>query len=396
MKIITFSRKVTVSTKHGEHSAEVNCNPGERLIFDDTNALSIQSAPGSSAYILEISDLEPMLRELSWTQPPHWRKKRVLFYRNRGHGDQLIFSSLPRFFRDVLGAEPSLLSDKVHEPLWLHNASIGGVALSVPLHLDAVWRANGARPFFDGTFFVESASEWDNDSEQPNVYDRLFGLAGLDPARVPAKFKRPTFTLTSDDIDKRALWLKQVGSATATDLAPGFIFIQLRATNKVRSIPPATAKLVLAAANEIGAKKNLTALVADNEPLAPEIAQTILGLEHVVNVATAIPTVRLLGSIIAGALAVIGPDSLALHFAAAAETPAIGLWGPFSPASRTKYYPRQTHLFHSELCPNAPCFNYLPDLPIAKCPNGARQQSCEVFTGITYDELYSALLDSLP
>ena len=324
MKIITFSRKVTVQTKHGEHSAEVNCNPGERLIFDDTNALSIQSAPGSSAYILEITDLEPMLRELSWTQPPHWRKKRVLFYRNRGMGDQLIFSSLPRFFREVLGAESYVLSDKVHEPLWAHNPSIGGAALSVPLHLDAVWRAGGARPFFDGTFFVESASEWDCDSEQPNVYDRLFGLAGLDPARVPAKFKRPTFTLTSDDLDKRALWLKQVGSATA------------------------------------------------------------------------IPSVRLLGSIIAGALAVIGPDSLALHFAAAAETPAIGLWGPFSPASRTKYYPRQTHLFHPQLCPNAPCFNYLPDLPVAKCPNGAKQLSCEVFSGITYDELYSAILEALP
>src|ERR1700745_427832 len=172
MKVITFSKKVTVLTTHGEHKAEINVNPGERLIFDDDNALTIQQSPGSVTYILEVTDLNPLLREL----PPvkNWRRRRVLFYRNRGIGDQLIASCLSRFFREILGAEAFQLSDRVHEPLWAYNPYIGNVPLSAPMHLDPVWRAMGPngirpRPFFDASFFFESVTEWDNDSEQPKV-----------------------------------------------------------------------------------------------------------------------------------------------------------------------------------------------------------------------------------
>jgi hypothetical protein len=39
LKIITFSKRVSVSTQYGPQKTEVNVNPGERLIFDDDNAL---------------------------------------------------------------------------------------------------------------------------------------------------------------------------------------------------------------------------------------------------------------------------------------------------------------------------------------------------------------------
>ena len=37
MKVITFSKKVTVLTTHWEHKVEISANPGERLVFDDDN-----------------------------------------------------------------------------------------------------------------------------------------------------------------------------------------------------------------------------------------------------------------------------------------------------------------------------------------------------------------------
>lgn len=94
-----------------------------------------------------------------------------------------------------------------------------------------------------------------------------------------------------------------------------------------------------------------------------------------VNVATTINNIRLFGAIVGGASLVLGPDSSALHFAAAFEVPALGFRGPFSPESRTRYYPNQIHLYHPELCPACPCYNYLPELPIGKCPRGAQQTS---------------------
>ena len=385
MKVITFSQRVTVNTQHGEHLSEVTCNPGVRLIFDDDNAASIASNTSSANFILEISDLDAMLRDLPVIN--HYKKRRVLFYRNRGHGDQLILSGVTRFFREVLQADVRVLSERVHESLWQANPFILGVPLSCPLGLDAVWRAKG-RPFFDRSFFIESLTEWDTDGEQPNAYDRLYAFCGIDPDRVSAKFKRPVFALTADDIEQRTQWLKRL----AIDR---YFIVQLRAANKGRSLPLKTSALVLQAVNDVAHKKAFKVLLTDDKALEPELCEAISQMSEVINVARAIPSIRLFGALIAGASAVVGPDSSALHFAAASETPALGIWGPFSPESRAKYYPRQTHIWHKELCPSAPCFNFLPELPSAKCPQGAKQQACECFAGVTYDEVFSAIIEVL-
>jgi hypothetical protein len=163
MKIITFSKRVSVSTMYGPQKTEVNVNPGERLIFDDDNALSIKSNPGAASFIYELTDLNPLLKELPACRD--WKRRRILFYRNRGIGDQLMCSALSRYAREILGAECYQLSDRVHEPVWAFNSYIGGMPLAVPIHLDAIWRSKG-RPFFDKFFFFESVTEWFTYSEQ--------------------------------------------------------------------------------------------------------------------------------------------------------------------------------------------------------------------------------------
>jgi ADP-heptose:LPS heptosyltransferase len=389
MKIITFGRKVTVITRNGAHNSEVSANPGERLIFDNENALTIQQNPDSARYIYEITDLNPLLAELP--APKSWTKMKVLFFRNRGIGDQLIASAGSRYFRETLGADSHQLCDRVHEPLWAYNPYIGGSALIPPLHLDAVWRAKKMHPFFDKAFFIESLTEWDNDSEQPNVYDRLFAMLGIRPETVSPKFKRPTFALQQEDIETRINWLRQVAAATDKSFENGYVFVQLRATNKPRSLPQSVIEKVLYAANEFAAPRQLPVLVTDDQPLEPAIAKLVLQTPSAINVATAINSVRLLGSLIAGASLIIGPDSSSIHFAAAFETPTIGIWGPFDPACRTAYYPNQIHLWHRQLCKHSPCYNYLPELPIQKCPRGQAQTTCEVFAGVTVEEIETAI-----
>jgi ADP-heptose:LPS heptosyltransferase len=258
------------------------------------------------------------------------------------------------------------------------------------MHLDAVWKSKG-RPFFDKCFFFESVTEWDSDSEQPNVYDRLFRMIGLDSDRVPEKYKRPVFNLQQDEVVKRIDWLKTVGLIAGRDLSKGYIFFQLRTTNLVRSLPLELIRTILSAVNEYADPLGISILCADDQPFPTEIQNLIAQFPTVINVAGTITNTRMLAAIIAGARLVIGPDSCALHFAAAFELPALGFWGPFSPAARTAYYPNQIHIFHSEKCPNAPCFNLLPTLPAQKCPNGARQVSCEVFAGINPAEISAAI-----
>lgn len=390
MRIITFSKRVTVVSKCAGHTAEIPCNAGERLIFDDDNALSIQQDPGSARYIDQVSDLAPYLREIEARRPPNWRKARVLVYRNHGIGDQLIASAASRFFTEMLGAQCFQAAERFHEPIWFANPYIGGAAQTMPLHLDAVYRAKPPA-FVQGAFFFESISEWDSDSEQANVYDRLFAMLGLDPARVPAKFKRPTVILSKADIELRTTFLQRLTASVTKPLINGYLFFQPFTTNKVRSLPPSVIEKALYALDQYAQKLQIPILIADSNPLAPHIAEMVKRTPSALNLCGAIKSVRLLISLIGGATVVIGPDSSALHIAAAFEIPAIGIWGPFSPESRCAYYPRQIHLFHPEHCHNAPCFNYLPDLPVTKCPNGLDQKYCEVFEGVTVEEIFEAL-----
>jgi hypothetical protein len=58
-------------------------------------------------------------------------------------------------------------------------------------------------------------------------------------------------------------------------------------------------------------------------------------------------TVTHFAELIAGASLFIGPDSSGLHFAAAFETPALGLWGSFHPDLRVKYYKNQVHIYRN-------------------------------------------------
>jgi ADP-heptose:LPS heptosyltransferase len=180
------------------------------------------------------------------------------------------------------------------------------------------------------------------------------------------------------------------------DLSNGYIFLQIQATNKVRSLPFSLMEKVLAAVNEFGEQRNLPILCGGNIPFPPDIAGLIAKTPMAINVATTINNLRLFGAIVGGASLVIGPDSSALHFAAAFEVPALGFWGPFSPESRTRYYPNQIHLYHPELCPASPCYNYLPELPITKCPRGAQQTACEVYEGVSYGEILDAIGNLLP
>jgi Glycosyltransferase family 9 (heptosyltransferase) len=390
VRIITFSKRVTVVTKCADCVAEIACNGGERLIFDDDNALSIQQDPGSAHYIESVTDLAPYLAELHSRRPSNWRNKRVIFYRNRGIGDQLIASSASRFFSETLNAHCYQACDRVHEPLWLGNPFINGSAFTMPLHLDTIYRAKGPG-FVSGAFFLESVSEWDSDGEQANVYDRLFGMLGLDPARVPAKYKRPTITLRATDLSLRDAWLKKVGAAVNASLESGYLFLQIQGTNKVRSLPLPVIEKALYALNEYAAKLQIPILVTDSKPLTPAVAEMVKRTDHAINLAAGIGSVRLLVSLIAGATVVVGPDSSALHIAAAFEIPSVGIWGPFSPEARALYYPRQIHIFHAERCAHAPCYNYLPDLPYTKCPKGLEQPHCEVFDGVSAEEIFEAL-----
>jgi hypothetical protein len=184
-------RRLDLVITSGLSKINIRVNPGERILLDDTTVEAFADDPQFE----RTSDFWPFYQNYV-SRPTNWRNKRVLFYRNRGMGDQLIASSLSRFFTEILGAKCYQLADHFHEPLWVGNPYIQGVPIPVPVGIDSLVRFKG-RPFYDYFFPLESVSEWDCEAEQANVYDRLFALVGF--TDVPDRFKRPYFQVTQGD-----------------------------------------------------------------------------------------------------------------------------------------------------------------------------------------------------
>jgi ADP-heptose:LPS heptosyltransferase len=384
MKIISFSQPTIVSTgtvnpKTGERIISDDprtiyaMNPGERCIVNDDMAASVMGAKDNK--LLSISDFDPFYKA-NVSRPAHFRDKNVLFYRNRGIGDQLAVSCLSRFFSEKLRAKCFQLSDRLHEPLWVGNPYIYGMPIRFPLSIDSLIRFKG-RPFYDYFIPMESVAEWNQEPEQLNFYDEMFVLAGFDPDRVPNEYKRPVWGIVPEDLSVLEKWKKEFG------IEGDYIVFQLRATNAGRTPPNSAIDIVLERLNDIG----LPIVCVDDEALPDELIAIGAKYPNAKNLACTIKGVRLYGAVLTHAKLVVGPDSSAIHFAATNNTPCIGLWGPFSPESRAKYYANHYPIYKNELCDHSPCFNFMPTLPAHKCPKGGLQLHCEVFEGITIEEV---------
>src|SRR6202035_2000057 len=159
MKIVTFKEQKMLRKTNDTFFEDLLFNPGERYIVDDFCQNQIYTGIPDSIH--ECSDLTPLLQK---RMPESWVNKKVLFYRGVGLGDELMLTGVVRYFREVLHAMPYVVCPAMHRPIWTHefehSDSLCSHPISIPMHLDPVWRAAG-KPFFDYAFFLESVSEWD-------------------------------------------------------------------------------------------------------------------------------------------------------------------------------------------------------------------------------------------
>jgi ADP-heptose:LPS heptosyltransferase len=397
MKAITFKSGISITSKYGPEGTpfQVICPPGERLVFDEDLVSTFMGQEAARKVIIESDDIGPRIRAMK--RPDHWRGARVLFFRNRGLGDQLILSALPSYFTEQLGARSYVLTCPWFQEVWEQNRYIGNFPIKLPCNLDRTLYSKN--PFYQGFFCFESVTEWDNDPEQDNVYDRMFAMCGIDPLGVQPKWKRPYYEIKPNEKLQLEEFLNGIDGSKFPNWPNNDYFVfQILATNVPRCPPAHVVEKVLSAADEHAMKLGIPILCLHDNPndvRLPEFKRIIKQFPSCIDLIGEIKSIRAFATIISRARLVIGPDSSALHFAAAFSTPALGLWGPFDPLSRHKYSENQLHLHHPDRCPNAPCYNWLPSLPVNKCPNGEKQQFCEPFDGIGTEEVYSAIKELL-
>lgn len=393
MKLIEFTKSFFLHVKLGlENPREYYkpINAWERIILSDDIALQVMK--DNMEIIYTISDFLPLYYGLT-PRPAKFRGKKVLFYRNRGVGDQIACTALSRFFTEKLGAICYQLSDPNHEDFWFGNPYIQNSPVKFPAAIDSFIRYKGKAPY-DYFFALQSVTEWVQEPDQGNFIDHLFCLCGIDPANVEPSYKLPLWGYTDHDLFMYRIWCMKMGlSDDAMENSEKFvdkeqknlkkyIAIQMSATTKVRTPSVEVMKMMLTRLNEIG----IPIICLDNKPLIEELnihIDTLSNCKKVLDLAT----IREYAMILCRSAMVVGPDSSAIHFAACAQVPFIGLWGPFDPSSRVSTYKHGYNIYHPELCEHSPCYNFTGTYPVHKCPKGTDTITCECFNGVTSEEI---------
>jgi ADP-heptose:LPS heptosyltransferase len=254
-------------------------------------------------------------------------------------------------------------------------------------------------PLYRYHWFVESVTEFNEDVEQPNVYDVLFRQIGLDPTTIDPKFKRPTVGFSNTDTRALHTFFQAVWSERQLDLrATPYYVVAPFSNGQTRTGPY---KLWLQLISELSKTHPVIIIgsvrhaLPDTDISAGEFVQALKGMGRnsakIINVIGDIP-LRSVLVMINSAKCVFCLDSAPLYMAQACRVPAISLWGPHSPRVRLGYDKDYMDLaiHKTDACPNSPCYAYA-GLPKQKCPEGDAQTYCSVLASTTLNDVMEKL-----
>jgi ADP-heptose:LPS heptosyltransferase len=373
--IVTFTRPVMWTRNDDEVWA---FSPKRRYI------LNANQLGNLSEYIHTISDLrtsahyKPLIAGQATLAGANVLIER---YRERGIGDILFLTGPMNYLKFLSGGAVNIdayaLADRgvilANHPALQYKATLAG-----PLHYDDLQN-------YDYHWFVDTVTEYDEEPDQLNVYDALYKTLGLDPATVPAEYKRPNIVLEDADFKNLDQFLYFTYLEKKLDLRrTGYYVVAPLARGSLRAAPY---QMWLNVINTLKTRRpvvvvgSLDGRVPATDMDAGEFNQHVIQAgPNVVNAMRnpAMP-LRVLASIISRATAVGCLDSGPLYVAQALRVPAISVWGPHDPGVRIGYDSDYMKLaiWNQSMCRRAPCYCY-DRFPVEKCPLGAEQRVCEV------------------
>lgn len=290
--------------------------------------------------------------------------RKIVIYRHTAFGDQLMMTAITRYIKTQNpDAYISYVMGSKTACIWDNNRDADVVL--------------GAMTFesikqFDYHLFYENMLESNSQPEQNNAYDDLFAFGGM--LDVPPEFKRPAVYLGEADEAMDEEWRS---SSYGRD---DYILYHWSSANKVRQYPADLADKFFRKWT-----KTKIVVVGDGKEKIP-------GYPHVINMVSKTPTFRHLIPLVRRAKVVVCPDSSVGHLAAAwDDIPVIGLWGPFHPDDRVKYYANHTPILGD--CPHGPCRTHQFSPPQHLCKDvGAqyvRPNNCAALSTISPDLICS-------
>jgi ADP-heptose:LPS heptosyltransferase len=351
------------------------------------NANTVEALEG---HIETVSDLKTASNYHQLVGHPGISGSRILIerHRDRGIGDLLFTTGVMEYLQHISGNSCRIhtyaLADKGQLFLGNHNLE-HKTAFSGPIEYDTL-------PLYDYHWFVESATEFDQEPDQLNVYDALFRQIAVDYTKVEPRFKRPYIYLTEKDSQALDSLFFMSYEETGVDLrqsgyyvvAP-FAYSSLRVANYMmwyETIKQLSKDKPVVVIGQISAKMP----IPDMSAMEFNGILSTLG-KGVINLVGNLP-LRTSAALISKASCFIGLDSGPLFIAQALRVPAISLWGTHHPGVRIGYDEpyMEMAIWNQQSCRFSPCHSYL-GFPQNKCPLGEKQNVCEPLRSITPDQI---------
>lgn len=372
--IVTFNRPVMWTRNEDETWV---FNPNRRYI------LNANQLGNLSAYISGMSDLKSSAHyKPLQAGNANLDKATILVerYRERGIGDLLFLTGPFNYIRYVSANSAEIdcyaLADRgsilANNPVLRFKATLAG-----PLHY-------GDLQGYTYHWFVDTVTEYDEEVDQLNVYDALFKQLGFDPATIPAQFKRPSIVLDDQDVKNRDQFFQFVYFERRIDLRKtGYYVVAPFARGSLRAC---SYQMWLDVINELKKTRpvvvvgSLDGRIPATDMTGGEFNQHLNQAgQQVINVlkSPAWP-LRVMASIISGAIGVGTLDSGPLYVAQALRVPTVSVWGPHDPKVRIGYDQAYMDLavWSKDSCRHCPCYAY-DGFPAEKCPAGESQTVCQ-------------------
>ena len=322
---------------------------------------------------------------------------RVLAYRHvdRGIGDHLFMTGPLNYLRHVAGNKVEItmygLTDR-HQILAYHPALMHETVLAGPLQYDDL-------QYYHWHWFVDTATEYDEESDQLNVYDALYREIGIDPTTVDVTFKRPTIRLVEKDFKDLDQLFYFIYTNRKIDLRTmPYYIVAPTAYASLRSAPYAT---WISAIAELAKVRTVLVIgrpgkgrIPDTDMTFGQFVNEINKMQNVINLMSDIP-LRTVAAMIARSICVATLDTGILYIAEALGIPAVSIWGTHAPQTRLMYDKRYLDLsiWHREACPAAPCYAYA-GFPFKRCVRADMQRICEPLNTVTAAEIIAKVTEA--
>lgn len=294
--------------------------------------------------------------------------KRLLIYRPKSIGDQLITTALVAFLKDRF---PRCVIDYYCEP------GVMDLWAGIPIHVSPTPIVFDAAVSYDYTLFLEGLYENDVEPDQDDCYTTMFRYAGF--PEVDPKWKRPFMVFDPSELER---------PVKAPQMP--YILVQWDASAIYRSYPP----------NMLA---RLCAQLADRYPvvIVGTFPYPYVHHPNVIDLRTKTRGFRGIIPWVKNAGAILCPDSSVGHLAACfPEVPTVSLWGSYDPKDRVRHYSNHIPLVAEKVCQFAPCrIGLVKEPPRNLCSRAANDEPqnwvCNQIKAIDPNLILSTLISSI-